>query len=114
MGKRALTPLARHLRLNETDAERNLWSRLRNKQIEGAKFRRQQFMGPYIVDFVSLEKKLVIEIDGGQHNKDESRETDEKRTEWLKEIGYEVLRFWDNEVLTNIEGVLEKIKEALV
>ena len=78
------------------------------------RFRRQHSIDRFIVDFYCAEDQLVIEIDGGQHNKDESRETDEKRTEWLKEIGYEVLRFWDNEVLTNIEGVLEKIREALV
>ena len=108
-----MIPFARHLRKSQTDAERNLWSRLRSKQIKGVKFRRQQFIGPYIVDFVSLEKKLVIEIDGGHHNDAEIVETDEKRTKWLKQEGFQVLRFWNNEVITNIEGVVEKIRTIL-
>jgi len=105
--------LARGLRKRQTDAERALWSKLRNKQIEGVKFRRQQPIGSYIVDFVSLERKLIIEIDGGQHNQRKVREKDEEREKWLKEKGYQILRFWNNDVLTNIEGVLEKIKETL-
>ncbi len=105
--------LARGLRKRQTDAERALWSKLRNKQIEGVKFRRQQPIGSYIVDFVSLERKLIIEIDGGQYNQRKVREKDEEREKWLKEKGYQILRFWNNDVLTNIEGVLEKIKETL-
>lgn len=112
--KRELTTLARGLRRQQAIAERNLWARLRNKQIKGVKFRRQQFIGPYIVDFVSLERKLVIEIDGSQHNEEETRETDKKRTTWLKETGYQVIRFWDNAILTDINGVLQRIREALV
>lgn len=87
--------------------------RLRHKQLDGVKFRRQQPIGAYIVDFASFEKKLVIEIDGGQHNEEEMRERDEERTTWLKERGYQVLRFWNNEVLMNMEGVLERIRETL-
>jgi adenine-specific DNA-methyltransferase len=64
-------------------------------------------MGPYIVDFVSLERKLVVEIDGGQHNEEEMRKRDEERTRWLKERKYRVLRFWNNEALVNREGVLQ-------
>jgi very-short-patch-repair endonuclease len=79
----------------------------------GAKFRRQQPIGPYIVDFINFENKLVIEIDGGQHGQDNMRKKDEDRTMWLKGRGYQVLRFWDNEVLQNIDGVLEKILAAL-
>ena len=101
------------LRRGQTDAERALWTRLRNKQPEGIKFRRQQPLGPYIVDFVSFEKRLVLEIDGGQHNEEEMKQRDESRTMCLEANGYQVLRFWDNEVLTNTEGVLEKITEAL-
>jgi very-short-patch-repair endonuclease len=80
--------------------------------MEGVKFRRQQPIGPYIVDFVSFERKLVVEIDGGQHNDDVIRERDEVRTSLIKGKGYRLLRFWDNEVLTNIEGVLERIRES--
>jgi very-short-patch-repair endonuclease len=104
---------ARELRQKQTEAERLLWSKLRSKQPEGVKFRRQQPIGPYIVDFASFERKVVIEIDGGQHNEEELRERDEKRARWLEERGYQVLRFWDNEVLTNMEGVLERISESL-
>ena len=111
--RREETTLARGLRKRQTDAERALWNKLRSKQIEGVKFRRQQPIGPYIVDFVSLERKLIIEIDGGQHNERKVREEDQEREEWLKEKGYQTLRFWNNDVLTNIEGVLERIKENL-
>jgi len=104
---------ARKLRQQQTEAEKALWIKLRKRQLEGIKFRRQQAIGPYIVDFVSFEKKLVIEIDGGQHNEEKIRERDEGRTMWLKENGYQVLRFWNNEVLKNVEGVLERIRETL-
>jgi very-short-patch-repair endonuclease len=93
--------------------EEHRWLRLRNRQIEGVKFRRQQPMGSYIVDFASFERKLIIEIDGGQHNEERIKERDEERTTRLKERGYEIIRFWNNEVLTNMEGVLERIMEAL-
>jgi very-short-patch-repair endonuclease len=111
--KPGLTQLARLLRRQQTDAERKLWQNLRSKQFEALKFRRQQPMGIYIVDFVSFEKKLIIELDGGQHNEKEAMEKDNERTKWLEGKGYRVLRFWNNEVLTNIEGVLEKISESL-
>ncbi len=105
--------LARQLRLRATDAEKALWTKLRRKQLEGVKFRRQQPLGPYIVDLVSLDRKLIIEIDGGQHDQQEIKIGDEERTNWLKEKGYRILRFWNNEVLENIDGVLERIREAL-
>jgi very-short-patch-repair endonuclease len=104
---------ARELREKQTDAEKALWMRLRNRQLEGVKFRRQQLIGSYIVDFASFERKLVIEIDGGQHNEEKIRERDEERTTRLKERGYRIIRFWNNEVLMNLEGVLESIREAL-
>jgi very-short-patch-repair endonuclease len=107
------TAFARNLRQRQTDAERKLWAKLRSKQLEGVKFRRQQPIGPYIVDFVSFEKKIVVEIDGGQHNDDMIREKDEARTTLIEGKGYRLLRFWDNEVLTNTEGVLEKIRASL-
>ena len=105
--------LARKLRQSQTDAEKSLWARLKNKQVEGVKFRRQQPLGSYIVDFVSFERKIIVEVDGGQHNEREARERDEQRAAWLKERGYQVLRFWNNEVLANMEGILEKIGEVL-
>jgi adenine-specific DNA-methyltransferase len=111
--KKAQTELARRLRRQLTDAERALWASLRNGQLQGVKFRRQQPIGPYIVDFISLKRRLILEIDGGQHNKREGKREDRERTEWLQAKGYRVLRFWNNDVLTNMEGVLEKILDAL-
>ena len=117
MAKRIIAPqrinLARGLRRQQTPAERVLWNRLRNLQLEGTKFRRQQPIGDYILDFVNLESKLVVEIDGGQHNHKQIREKDEQRTKWLESEGYRILRFWNNDVLTNIEGVCLLIQEAL-
>ena len=102
---------ARHLRRSATDAERALWAQLRNRQLEGLKFRRQYPLGPYTVDFVCFERKLVIEVDGGQHTA--AAEQDELRTRWLRERGYMVLRFWNHEVLRNMVGVLARISESL-
>jgi len=86
---------------------------LRNRQLEGVKFRRQQPIGHYVVDFVGLEKKVIVEIDGGQHNERRLLARDERRAAWLNAEGYRVLRFWNNEVLSNADGVLEVIREAL-
>jgi very-short-patch-repair endonuclease len=113
MRAKNLTTLARKLRRRQTEAERSLWMGLRNRQLKGVKFRRQQPIGPYVVDFVSIEKRLIVEVDGGQHNEEGIKGKDEERTLWLKGQGYQVLRFWNNEVLTNMEGVLEKIRENL-
>ena len=98
---------ARALRRNLTDAERTLWQKLRNKQLQNLKFRRQQQIGPYIVDFVTFEKKVVIEVDGGQHavKKDE----DQERDRWLQGQGFEVVRYWNNHILENIESVMDDI-----
>jgi very-short-patch-repair endonuclease len=90
-----------------------LWSRLRNNQLDGIKFRRQQPIDQYIVDFISFETRLIIEIDGGQHNLVWKKEKDEKRTAYLIEQGYQVIRFWNNDVLENIDGVIIKIQELL-
>lgn len=109
-----LTPIARRLRKNATDAERILWGKLRNKQLTGVKFRRQQPIGGYIVDFVTFERKVVVELDGGHHKAQRQREKDEARNLWLRRQGYEVIRFWDNEVFENLEGVLETIREKLL
>jgi|SRR5579871_4606844 len=102
---------ARTLRRNQTEAEKKLWRYLRSREFQGVKFRRQQPLGHYVVDFCSLEKRLIVELDGGQHalNQDE----DAKRTQYLKKSGYKVICFWNNEVLENIEGVLERIKQSL-
>jgi very-short-patch-repair endonuclease len=105
--KSHLTKLAKQLRREMTDAERILWTHLRAKRLNNLKFRRQQPIGNYIVDFVCLEKRLIIEVDGGQHMEDE--EADLKRTQWLNERGYRVIRFWNNEVLKNISGVYREI-----
>ena len=102
--------IAQKLRNSSTDTEKYLWKYLRGRQLEGFKFRRQHPIGKYIVDFINLERKIIIEFDGGQHLENKK---DKLRDRWLKEQGYEVLRFWDNEVLTNIEGVLELIREKL-
>lgn len=106
-----LTPLAIDLRKNATDSELLLWRHLRGKHFEEMKFRKQQPLGKYIVDFVSLENKLVVELDGGQHVA--SAVKDRERDHWLQEQGFTVLRFWDNEVLSNVTGVLKTIKHAL-
>lgn len=107
--RKALTPVARRLRNDPTEAEQYLWQVLRLKSF-GVKFRRQAVMGEYIVDFVCFERKLVVEVDGGQHA-DNSQ--DNKRDQWLKEQGFDVLRFWNNEVLGNLDGVFQKIEEHL-
>jgi len=102
---------ARELRRNPTDAERALWKHLRLRQVEGNKFRRQQIIGQYIVDFVCLEKRLIIEVDGGQHSEESAY--DRQRDKWLAEQGFYVLRFWDNQVLQEMDAVREAIQEAL-
>ena len=101
----------RKLRENQTDVERKLWSQLRGGNLAGVKFRRQHPIGPFIVDLCCVERGLVVELDGGQHA-DRSAE-EERRCNVLNRLGYRVLRFWNNEVLSNLDGVLEKISEAL-
>ena len=98
---------ARRLRREMTDAERLQWGQLRQRPMAGLKFRRQHPLGRFIVDFVCIEAGLVIEVDGGQHG--ERQPADEVRTAWLDSQGYRVLRFWNNEVLQNIDGVREAI-----
>jgi very-short-patch-repair endonuclease len=101
---------ARDLRKHMTDAERRLWSSLRHTQL-GARFRRQAPIGPYIADSACFEPRLVIEIDGGQHA--EQRGYDSRRDDWLKSQGFTVLRFWNNDVMGNFEGVRERILSKL-
>jgi very-short-patch-repair endonuclease len=106
---RTLVHNAKLLRRNMTDAERLLWKHLRSKQVAGMKFRRQEPIGQYIVDFVSFEKKIIVEVDGGQHS--EQREKDRERDRWLKTQGFVVLRFWNHEVLQHVEVVVESISD---
>jgi very-short-patch-repair endonuclease len=104
---------ARLLRRNETDAERKLWQQLRAKRFSALKFRRQFPIGDFIVDFCCKELRLVIELDGGQHAEPAAVASDSRRTGWLKSRGYRVLRFWNNDVLTNIDGVAQAILDAV-
>ncbi len=106
-----LISFAKNLRGRSTDAERLLWSHIRAKRLEGLKFRRQHPIGNYIVDFACLEKKLVIELDGGQHAEPDKEQYDRERDAWLEKQGYRTLRFWDNEVFLNSKGILTVILE---
>ncbi len=103
----------RQLRRNQTKAEQLLWRHLQNKQIQGIKFFRQYSIGVYIIDFYSPILKLAIEVDGGQHAEEANKQYDEMRSVYLKEQGIEVTRFWNNEVIQNVRGVLHKIAERL-
>ena len=105
-----LTEFARELRGRSTDAERLFWNRVRAHRLCGCKFRRQQPMGRYIVDFLCSEAKLIVELDGGQHA--ESK-VDEIRDAWLRNEGYRVLRFWNNDVLINLDGIMEEVMKYL-
>ena len=111
MKSRRLKDVSRKLRMNSTDAERRMWSRLRDGRLGGIKFRRQLPLAGYVVDFCSAEYRLIIELDGGQHATEILK--DEMRTKRLWEEGYRVIRFWDNDVLTNTEDVLQTIKNEL-
>ena len=97
---------AKKLRNDMTNAERKLWSVLRNGQMGGAKFRRQQPIGSFVADFVCHEQRLIIEADGGQHAESAA---DESRTAFLTAAGYRVLRFWNNDIIANLEGVTDRI-----
>jgi very-short-patch-repair endonuclease len=99
---------AKQLRQTHTLAEQRLWYYLRNRHFLGIKFRRQVPIGHYIADFICFEYRLIIEVDGGQHA--EQLEYDEVRTQWFETNGYSVLRFWNHDVIKNIEGVLQKIQ----
>ena len=102
---------ARQLRKQSTDAERALWAKLRDRRMMNCKFRRQFPIGRYIVDFVCRQHNLVIELDGWHHA--DQQDYDAARTEWLRSQGFDVLRYWDNDVLTDMESVLESIADAL-
>ena len=99
-------PRAKQLRRDMTDAERRLWSVLRDRRLANYKFRRQRPVGRFILDFACLEHRVAIEVDGGQHA-DSGR--DQRRTAWLEAQGWRVLRFWNNDVLANPEGIADTI-----
>lgn len=107
----SLKKFRKKLRKNQTDTENFLWQRLRNKQLNGLKFFRQYSLGPYILDFYCPKKHLAIELDGGQHL--ERKEYDDRRSDYLRENGIQVIRFWDHEVLQDIETIMEVIWEKL-
>ena len=110
-GRKPVRGYARELRQRSTEAEKFLWSRLRARQLGGVKFKRQVPLAGYIVDFVSLERKLIIEVDGGKHG--ERTQLDSERTAALEKCGYHVVRFWNHDVLGNIEGMLESVLQEL-
>ncbi len=105
--------VARKLRRNMTDAERQLWQKLRNRQLGNQKFRRQHPLGPYILDIYCPSKRLVIEIDGGQHYTSKGKLCDKKREKYLTNLGLNIIRYSDNEVLTNLNIVLQDILDKI-
>ncbi len=111
MGEERALNNAKALRTNQTEAEQRLWYHLRAHRFMELKFKRQKPMGRYIVDFVCVERRLIIELDGGQHA--EQAEYDQYRDAWLRSQGYVVLRFWNNEIMQQLEGVLEQIRRTL-
>jgi very-short-patch-repair endonuclease len=109
-GGRSLTKAARKLRSQMTDAETKLWFALRDRRFQSFKFRRQVPIGPYVADFLSFGSRVIVEVDGGQHADSGS---DEKRDRWLAENDFRVMRFWNNDVLANLEGVLTALATEL-
>jgi len=107
------TERARDLRKNANDAEQRLWSYLRGRQLDGYKFRRQHALGQYIADFVCLPAHLVVELDGDTHGNDERERLDAIRTESIERAGYRVIRFWNDQVFNNADGIIEEISNAL-
>ncbi len=107
--RRQISPHAARLRRDQTDVEQRFWLAVRDRRLAGMKFRRQATIGPYVVDFLCIEKRLIVELDGGQHDEI----VDANRTRFLEERGYRVLRFWNNDVVENFDGVLQTVIEAL-
>ncbi|MFT3883567.1 MAG: endonuclease domain-containing protein [Gemmatales bacterium] len=107
--RRQISRHAARLRRNRTEAEDRFWQAVRNRQLDGCKFRFQHSLDPYVVDFVCLERSLIVELDGGQH----SETSDARRTADLEASGFRVLRFWNHDVLSNLDGVLTVVRSAL-
>ena len=103
---------AKNLRKNMTDQEKKIWSIIRNRQFYNFRFLRQCIIGNYIVDFLCKARKIIIEIDGGQHNENLNKNYDNKRTMYFESKGYKVVRFWNNEIDSNIKGVFLNLKEV--
>ena len=106
---RSTSPHVKDLRRNQSDAEQKFWLQVRNRRLRDYKFRRQATIGPFITDFLCAGRMLIVELDGGQHNE----EADASRTRYLEAQGYTVMRFWNNEVLTNMEGALQTVLDYL-
>lgn len=111
MARKRLTPVARRLRREMTDAERLLWSRLRGGQLDGRSFTKQFPVGDAVVDFACRRAKLVVEVDGSQHER--AKKADAARTEMIQAHGYHVIRYWNSDIFTNLDGVLEDILHNL-
>ncbi len=105
--------VSRKLRNNQTPQEKILWNILRNRNFCNLKFKRQYPIGKYIVDFICLEKRIIIEVDGGQHNTPEEIEYDNNRSKYLNERKFKVIRFWNNDIDNNIEGVYETLDKYI-
>jgi len=105
--------IARKLRKNSTEQERIMWKLLRNRKFKNLKFKRQVPVGNYVADFLCEEKKLIIEIDGGQHNESENIIKDNTRTKYFESEGYNIIRFWNNEVTENLSGVYDKLSKIV-
>src|SRR5438552_18718795 len=104
---------AKELRHDQTEAETFVWSQLRGRRFSGFKFRRQVPLGNYIVDFVCLDRRVIVELDGGQHNETAARSYDARRDAWLRSQGFEVLRFWNSDVFEEWEGLAERVWHTL-
>ena len=105
--------IAKTLRKNSTIQEKRLWNLLKNRQFHNLKFKRQSPIGKYVVDFICHERKLIIELDGGQHNENKNIENDIERTNFLESLGFKVIRFWNNNIYKNIDGVITEIEKHI-
>jgi very-short-patch-repair endonuclease len=103
----------KHLRSKQTEAEKRLWQHLRNRQMQNYKFYRQYSVGPYIIDFYCPKSKLAIELDGGRHNNTATHDYDTQRTSYLEGYGIKVIRFWNNDVMSNLDGTLVTVTKCL-
>ena len=109
-----LTPIARKLRRAESDAERLLWERLRSRRLDGLKFRRQVPIAGHIADFCCIDARLIVELDGRQHTEQKQQSGDEARTDVLQSAGFQVIRFWNSDVMTRMPAVLQTILDHVV